>query len=311
MSDFSLICAVGTALDADELLDFEGMEAQINDQWENGMTGLLVGGTMGAMQLLSDETYSQLIDHSIACSRGRGELMIGVGDVGLKRSLQRVEVTNTRKIQGIVALSPFFIKLSQAELFVHFTAIADASKHPLYLYDLPILTGTKLELDTVARLALHPNIRGIKCSCDLGWIRHLLNLELPDFRVIVAQAEMIDALIRCGVREHLDGVFALAPHWVAAIAAAAIAGDWATARSYQLRMSALLKVLRENGVFATFSAIMNARGIKGVYAPKPIKLHSPEKIEQILEIPIVRELLRPRDASDDSRKTEVCKPLAI
>lgn len=73
--------------------------------------------------------------------------------------------------------------------------------------------------------------------------------------MIVAQAEMIDALIRCGVREHLYGIFTRAVFRVSAIAAAAIAGDWATARSDQLRVSALLKVLRENGVFASFQPL--------------------------------------------------------
>src|SRR5205809_1085252 len=70
MSRFSLITAIGTPLDENEEIHIRGLEAEIEDQWSNGITGLLVAGTMGAMQLLSDAAYQQLIDHSIRCSQG-------------------------------------------------------------------------------------------------------------------------------------------------------------------------------------------------------------------------------------------------
>src|SRR5579862_3952810 len=113
MSRFSLITAIGTPLNEDEELHIEGLEAQIEDQWANGMTGLLVGGTMGAMQLLSDKAYHALVDHSIRCSRGRGEILVGVGDASYARTLQRIVVLNKKQADGAVVLCPYLLKFSQ------------------------------------------------------------------------------------------------------------------------------------------------------------------------------------------------------
>jgi 4-hydroxy-tetrahydrodipicolinate synthase len=289
---FTLISAIGTPLTDDgERLHVVGLEAQIHDQWSGGMTGLLVGGTMGMMQLLADETYEDLVDHSIRLGRGRGEVLVGVGDAGLTRTLARVRLLNEKKADGVVALAPYFLKFGQIELVDYYTAIADASRHPLYLYDLPVLTGTKLSLETVATLAGHRNIRGIKCSCDFTWTRQLIDMDLPDFRVIVAQAEIIDVLFRAGVRSHLDGIFAAAPHWVGDIARAATRGDWDSAADAQRKLIALLKVVRDRGVMPAFTVIMNARGIPGNFAPRPHRPLDPRAVEAILAEPIVQELL--------------------
>jgi 4-hydroxy-tetrahydrodipicolinate synthase len=186
-------------------------------------------------------------------------------------------------------------------LVEYYAALADASKHPLYLYDLPVITGTKLELETVRAIARHRNVRGIKCSCDLGWTRQLLDLNLPNFRVIVAQAELIDVLFRAGVTEHLDGIFAAAPHWVGEIASSAMRQDWTAAAAAQQRLIDLLRLVREYGVLASFTAILNARGIPGCYAPKPYRLLEPRRLEALLSTPIMQSLLDERETSRNNR----------
>jgi 4-hydroxy-tetrahydrodipicolinate synthase len=292
MAKFSLISAIGTPLTADEQIHIEGLEAQLDDQWKSGMTGVLVGGSMGAMQLLSDQAYHQLSIESLRICRGKGEVMVGVGDTGLARTTQRIRLVNQKQVDGVVVLSPFLFKFSPEELVDYYRCLADASKAPLYLYDLPVLTGMKLSLDTVRKVAEHRNVAGIKCSCDIGWTRSLLDLKLPNFRVIVAAANLVDVLMRAEVKEHLDGVFALAPHWVSEIARAAERSDWTAAAAAQGRIIAILSVLHAHGPFATFSTIMNARGIPGNYAPKPYRPFDPATTAAILESDIVKELLR-------------------
>jgi 4-hydroxy-tetrahydrodipicolinate synthase len=288
----SLISAIGTPLRPDESLHRDALAAHIEDQWSNGMTGILVGGTMGAMQLLTDTTYRALIDHAVESSAGRGEVMIGVGDAGFARTRERIRLAHEKKIDGVVVLPPYLIKFSQEQLISYFTTLADISAVPLFLYDLPGLTGTKLELKTVLELAEHPNIRGIKCSCELSFTRQLIDAAPSGFRVIVAQADLIDMLLRHGVKEHLDGVFALAPHWVREIGDAAAVEDWDRAAAAQRRLSELLSILKQFGVFPTFSAIMNARGIQANFAPAPLPPLSERLRETALSTPIVQELVQ-------------------
>lgn len=291
MRHTSFIAAVGTPLTADESLHVEGFETHIADQWANGMTGLLVGGTMGLLQLQSDDTYRQLIETACRCSAGKGELMIGAGDASFARTRDRIRLLNDKPIDAIVVLSPYLVKFSQAELISYYRALADFARRPLFLYDLPGLTGTKLELDTVLTLARHPNIKGIKCSCELGWSRQLIDLAPAGFRVIVAQADLVDVLLRDGIQEHLDGVFAVAPAWTAAIGAATGEGDRITATAAQQKLSSLLRVLKKYGVYPTFTELLNARGIPGNFAPRPFAPLTAEAREQLMAEPIVIELI--------------------
>jgi 4-hydroxy-tetrahydrodipicolinate synthase len=296
-----LIAAVGTPLTADESLHAEGLEAHLDDQWRHGMTGCLVGGTMGTMQLLTEQTYRDLVVQGARLGARRGEVLIGVGDTGFARTRERIHFVNTQKVDGVVVLSPYLFRFSTTEVEDYFLALADASTRPLYLYDLPGLTGVTLSMETVLKLAAHPNICGIKCSGDFGRTRQLIDGAPAGFRVIVAQADLIDVLLRHGVHEHLDGVFALAPHWVHAIVKAARAGDWAEAAHAQQKLSSLLRALKLYGVFAAFTALLNRRGVPGNFAPAPLQRLNPERMESLMAEPIIRELLRQPDPARVSR----------
>ena len=291
VQDYTLICAIGTPLTAQDELHVEGLEVHVHDQWEGGATGILAGGTMGAMQLLTDEVYSQLLHHAVRFSRGQGQVMAGIGDTSLARTTERARTAAEAKVDAVVVLCPFFIKFSQEQLIDYFVAVADRSRLPTYLYDLPAMTGTALELETVARLSEHPNIVGIKCSREVNFIRRLIEMDLPKFKVIAAQAELVDMFLGHGYRRHLDGVFSLAPAWAREIFRAADAGDWDGAARMQRRFSKLLAILKHYGVFPTFSAILNARGVPGSFAPAPYSPLASDAREQVMREPVVLELI--------------------
>ncbi|HWP40240.1 MAG TPA: dihydrodipicolinate synthase family protein [Tepidisphaeraceae bacterium] len=284
--------AIGTPLTSDESLHREGLEAHLHDQWRAGISGVLVGGTMGLMQLLTDQTYRDLVDQAAEFTGSRGQLMVGAGDTSLARTLARIRWLNGKKLDGVVVLPPYLVRFTQAELVAYYTALADASKNPLYLYDLPVLTGTKLELESVLTLARHRNIRGIKCSCDLGWSRQLADLAPEGFEVIFAQADLVDVLLRQGLHRHLDGIFSLAPRWTVGIGAAAEARNWEQAEALQQKLSALLRVIKRYGVFPSFTALLNARGIRGNFAPAPFRPLEPHRLAALMAEPIVQQLLQ-------------------
>lgn len=292
MENYSLISAVGTPLNNDDSLHLEGLERHLEDQWHGRITGILVGGTMGLMQLLSDQTYADLVMHTVRHSSGRGEIMIGAGDTSLARTRDRVQFLNKFKLDGVVVLNPFFWEFEQSQLINYFSRLAEESTNPLFLYDLPALTGTKLTLETVLKLSEHRNIRGIKCSGQASWTRQLRDLAPTDFRVIFAEADLIDALMRHGIREHLDGIFAIAPHWTAAIAEASAAGQWAKAAQHQQRLSALLRLFIRYGVFQSTTAVLNARGIPGKFSPAPMEPLSETDRKKLLAERLVQELVR-------------------
>jgi len=292
MNKSYFISAICSPLTATDSLHEEGLASHLDAQWNNGIHGILVAGTMGLMQLLKDDTYEALCRRSIELTEGRGEVMIGAGDTSLSRTLARVEFLNSLKgVDAVVVLSPFFMSFSQTELFDYFTAVADASKAPLYLYDVPHWTRSKIELSTVVRLAEHRNIKGIKCSDQFVSTRLLIDAVPDDFRVIVAQPLLVDALLKFEVHEHLDGMFALAPKWTHALGTAADQGDWKTAALYQRKIAQLAALLPKYGVFPAATGILNAQGTAGTFGPRPYLMLNQQGQSQLLAEPIVKELL--------------------
>jgi len=291
-SSIKMITALGTPLTPEEDLHVEGLEAHLQDQLDHGINGFLVAGTMGLMQLLKESTYRDLVARSVTCNAGRAELLVGVGDTSYVRTLERIRMVEEYDIDGVVALAPFFIKYSQSDLIDYYQSLADASSRPLFLYDLPQTTGTKLEVATVLQLAQHPNIHGIKCSDHFVTIRPVLDAIGDEFRVIVAQPTLMDVLLRAGVREHLDGIYGVVPEWIAAMVTATEAEDWETLAAVQQDLSALLTLLQTFSapLFSTVTALLNRRGIPGNFAPRPMRPITEAEEAALFELPLVKKM---------------------
>jgi 4-hydroxy-tetrahydrodipicolinate synthase len=291
MTSSYFIAALGTPLDAEENLHRDGLRAHLADQQANEIDGVLVGGTMGMMQLLRDSTYHDLVQLSSELYAGKGELFVGVGDASFARTLDRLRLANQFPIDVAVVLSPYFMKFTQEQLIDYYRAIADESRVPLYLYDLPQTTGTVLTLDTVTTLAKHPNIRGIKCSGDIAQARVLIDsVAGENFRVIVAQPLIVDVLLRHGVHQHLDGVYALFPEWVKKMKHAVGAERWDEAAALSKGMGRVMPRLHHYGVLSAMTTLLNARGIPGSFAPRPYPVLAPELAQALLNESTIREL---------------------
>ena len=285
------ISAICTPLDEDDSLDVVGLEAHIDDQFASGTAGLLVGGSMGLMQLLRDDTYRSLIKEGARHVAGRGELLVGVGDLSFARTLERIRYVEEFHVDGVVVLAPFFIRFSQSDLKDYYQMLADEAKKPLYIYDLPGRTGVDLSLDLLTELARHPNICGIKCSISWERTRELMERVGNGFRVIPVQAKMIPQVVREGFFENLDGIYSVVPGHTVRIAEAAEDGDWEEANKRQETLSAFLDLVVEYDVFPAVNAILEARGVATRVAPKPYRILSKDESAALLAKKAVRDIL--------------------
>jgi 4-hydroxy-tetrahydrodipicolinate synthase len=287
-----MISAIGTPLDAEERLHKDGLRLHIQDQWDGRADGLLVGGTMGAMQMLSDETYRDLVRLSVEFSSGRGELMVGVGDTSLRRTLDRIEYVNKFQIDGTVAIAPYFCPgIDQKWLVDYFRTLADASRSPMFLYELPGIVGYGLEPKTVCAVADHPNIAGIKWSGPVERLRWVQDRVPENFRIIVAQPFNIDAFVHAGITEFLDGIFSLTPHWFAQYADALASQDHEVIAKQHRRAIGIGEVLFCENAWRTFTAILNMRGIPGRFTALPIPGPTPQIVERLSQNPLIQEIV--------------------
>jgi len=295
MTRATIVAALGTPLHADEGLHHEGFTLQLERVRSAGIDGVFVAGTFGMSPLLTDETYHALIRHAVSVIRGGVELFVGASDQSLARTRQRIAFINGFNVDGVVVLPPYFIRFSQPELIAYFHALADESRAPLYLYDLPQRTHVQVAHETVLALAEHPNIAGIKCSGPIAETRKLIDAlakQSAAFRVMVAQPDRLRRLILEGVRQHLDGIYTLAPQWTMQLARhQPSADDEQDMAQVQADLSELRDVLRNHGGMSAMSVLLNACGVPGCFAPLPFRKLGPTQRQTLLDEPIVRKFL--------------------
>lgn len=284
------VSAIGTPLTEDEHLHEEGLQKELADHWNHGIDGVLVAGSMGAMQLLTDRTYRALIERAVYHSTGRGEVLVGVGDTGFARTRERIEYVSRFPVDGVAVITPYFWKFPQDLLLDYYRRLADVSKVPLYLYDLPVVTGVKISMETFLELARHPNIRGAKLSCDVDFIRQLIDEVCESFRIIVAAPNLTDMLLKHGVYEHLDGMWSITPGWTVALGRCAQQGDWRSAAEYQRKITAVRNLIVKY-TFSVYTTLMNARGLPGIYTPRPFLPLEETKKREVLSLPLIRQLI--------------------
>ena len=292
MADPYFIGALCTPMDEQENLHDEGLEIHLFDQWNSGIQGTLIGGTMGFMQMLRDQTYRDLIRRAVEIASGKIELLVGVGDTSTARTLDRIEYVNRFDVDGVVVLPPCFMAWEDDDLLHQLRTCADTARAPVFLYDLPQVVGRSMSVNMIVEAAKHPNIKGLKASGMPEIPSQVRELVRDDFRVILAQPFMIAHLLRAGFNEHLDGLFAMAPKTTVAIGEAARAGDWGQADRLQLEFNDFVRFLRDQGIRTSFPPMLNEHGVPGVFTPQPLTPLEGEELESLMKHPVVKAYLQ-------------------
>lgn len=285
MTGTRIIAALCTVLDEDESLHVEGQEAHIDDQLQAGIAGLLLAGSMGTAQMLREDTWRAVTERGVRHVGGRIEVLAGISDASLARTLDRLRYAEQFDVDGVVATAPWFFQFTEDELEDYFRDLADQSKKPLYIYDIPARTGVALSVELLARLTEHPNIVGIKCSAGWEHTQALMEKVGEHVRLIPAEPLRMLELIERGIPHNLDGVFAVLPALTMSIVRAAEDGDAHTAAARQQCLVDFLSVMKEFGVFAVVSELLRTRGIPGHVGPAPYRPLTEEQRAAVTDHP--------------------------
>jgi len=133
-----------------------------------GVDGLVVCGSTGEAASLDDAEQLAVLD-AVLAEAGRLPVVMGLAGNHQGHVLQRLSAFGTRPLAGILAPAPYYVRAGQEGAAAYFRCLADASRFPLVLYDIPYRTGTTLDTETLLSLAAHPNIAAIKdCGGSLA-----------------------------------------------------------------------------------------------------------------------------------------------
>ncbi|MFS8369769.1 4-hydroxy-tetrahydrodipicolinate synthase [Acetobacter indonesiensis] len=156
------ITALITPMNRDGSLDFNAFENLVNWQIEEGTSGLCAMGTTGESPTLSHDEHHAVVERTIKVSAGRVPVIAGAGSNSTSEAIDLAKHAEKAGASAALVVTPYYNKPTQEGLYRHFMAVADAISIPVILYNIPGRSVVDITVETMARLAKHGNITGVK-----------------------------------------------------------------------------------------------------------------------------------------------------
>ncbi|MFD0556295.1 4-hydroxy-tetrahydrodipicolinate synthase [Stackebrandtia endophytica] len=156
------LVAMVTPMDADGTISETGIANLVEHLVTTGCDGIVVNGTTGESPTLTEAETAHLIRTVTTLVDGRARVIAGVGTNDTVSSIRRACEAEGAGADGLLLVSPYYSKPTQAGLIAHCRAVADATELPVILYDIPGRTGIAFAESTLIELAAHPRIRAVK-----------------------------------------------------------------------------------------------------------------------------------------------------
>jgi 4-hydroxy-tetrahydrodipicolinate synthase len=224
-------------------VDVKRLARNVNAQSIAGVRGVVPCGTTGETPTLNDHEYRRVIETTIDAARPLGLTVIaGAGCNNTAHAVGLHRFVHDAGADAALHVTPYYNKPSQKGLYWHFMTIADACGLPVVLYNIPGRTNVTLNIDTIRRLAAHPNIIAVKeatGSLDLTWqITHSTRLA-----VLSGDDPLTLPLAVFGARGVISVLSNLLPDRVAALCDAFLGGEWDRARAINDALTPLARAL--------------------------------------------------------------------
>ncbi len=178
--------ALVTPFNDDKSVDVIGLEKLVNFQINNGINYLVVLGTTAETATLTNEEKELVKATIVKSNEGRLPLVLGIGGNNTASVVAEIKTTDLSNYDAVLSVSPYYNKPSQEGIYQHFKAVAQASKKPIIIYNVPGRTGSNISPATVVRLANDfENIVAVKeAAGDIVQAMQIIKNTPKDFMVI-------------------------------------------------------------------------------------------------------------------------------
>ncbi|MBI5814416.1 MAG: 4-hydroxy-tetrahydrodipicolinate synthase [Nitrospinae bacterium] len=209
----------------------------VNWHVEKGTNGIVAVGTTGESPTLSHEEHHKVVEICVKAANKRIPVMAGTGSNSTDEAIDLTAHAKKAGADAVLLVNPYYNKPTQEGLYRHYMAIADAVDIPQIVYNIPGRTGGKIETSTMARLATHPNIVGLKDACgDLAYTSEIISRTSSDFSVLSGDDGLTLPMMSIGAKGVISVAANVVPDKIAALTAAALAGDFGAAREIHYSM---------------------------------------------------------------------------
>jgi 4-hydroxy-tetrahydrodipicolinate synthase len=156
------IVALITPMRPDGSLDEKAFQELVEWQITEGTEGLVPVGTTGESPTLSHAEHKRVVEMCVEAARGRVPVIAGAGSNSTEEAIDFARHARKAGADATLVVTPYYNKPTQEGMFLHFTAIADAVDLPMFIYNIPARSVVDMSVETMARLAKHKNIVGVK-----------------------------------------------------------------------------------------------------------------------------------------------------
>lgn len=221
-------------------VDYHALASLIEFHIDAGTNGLVSVGTTGESATLPFKEHIEVIRKTVELVRGRIPVIAGSGANSTEEAVFLTQQISALGVDGFLSVVPYYNKPQQRGLVAHFTAVASASDLPLILYNVPSRTVLDMDADTVAELAKHKNIVGLKdATGDLARLAELKSLLPDDFLLLSGDDSTGCEFMNRGGHGVISVTANIVPELMANMCQLALSGNQAGASQIDARLQKL------------------------------------------------------------------------
>ncbi|MDX2294808.1 MULTISPECIES: 4-hydroxy-tetrahydrodipicolinate synthase [Streptomyces] len=244
------LCAMITPFTGSGALDLDAAGKLAARLVGEGCDGLVLNGTTGESPTTTDAEKAALIRAVREAVGPAPALLAGVGTADTRHTVELARQAEAAGADGLLVVTPYYSRPPQDAVAAHFLKVADSTGLPVMVYDIPGRTGTRVEPDTMRRLAAHPRITAVKdCSYDLLTAARLI--AETGLAYYSGSEELNLPLYAVGGAGYVSTVANVAPRPLAAVLDAYDAGDTALAARLHARTLPLVERMMAAGLPGT------------------------------------------------------------
>lgn len=279
--------ALITPFKEDESVDYEALARLVDYQLQNGTDYLVVLGTTAETPTLTEEEKKQIIHLVVNKVNGRIPIVLGMGGNCTRAIVDHLKQDNFDGIDAILSVVPYYNKPSQEGIYQHYKAIAEATKLPVVLYNVPGRTGVNMTAETTLRIARDfKNVIAVKeASGNITQMDDIIKNKPKNFNVISGDDGITFPLITLGAIGVISVIGNAFPREFSRMVRLALAGDYESARTIHHRFTELFSLLFVDGNPAGAKSMLNAMGFienKLRLPLVPTRITTFEKIREVL-----------------------------
>ena len=246
-------------------VNYEKLEEIVEEQIAGGTDAIIACGTTGEASTMTHEEHLDVIEYICRVTKKRIPVVAGTGSNCTETAVYLSAEAEKRGADGLLLVSPYYNKATQKGLMAHFTAVADAVKIPVILYNIPGRTGVTIKPETIAALCKDvDNIVGVKeAGGSFSAIATLMSLSDGKVDLYSGNDDQIVPLLSLGGKGVISVLSNVAPRQTHDICASYFAGDVKTSAALQLKAIPLITELFSEVTPIPVKAAMNMMG-KGV-----------------------------------------------